>query len=80
MFGQSKKLTQAKLQQNQQNNYFIRDRIKNCLESVFLVFHFILKNPLENFWWECISIIIQYIDMFLYLTNKTVSIIIQDNF
>ena len=72
MFEKLKKLILAKMQQS---DSYIQNRIRDCLESVFLVFHFILKNPLENFWWECISVIIQYADMFLYLTNKTVSII-----
>ena len=73
MLGELKKLIRIKIQQN---NSFIRDLIKNSLESTFLLFYYLLKNPLENFWWECISIIIQYADMFLYLADKTVSIII----
>ena len=73
MFKRFKKIIQAKMQQS---DSYLKNRIRNCLESVFLLFYFILKNPLENFWWECISIIIQNTDMFLYLTDKTVSIII----
>ena len=73
MFGGFKKLIQAKIQKN---DSFLRGQTKKLLESIYLVFYFMLKNPLENFWWECISIIIQYADMFLYLADKTVSIII----
>ena len=71
-----KKIIQTKIQEN---DSYLKNKIKNCLESVFLVFHFILKNPLENFWWECISIIIQHMDIFLYITDKTVIILISYN-
>ena len=76
MFGGFKKLIQAKIQKN---DSFLRGQTKKLLESIYLVFYFMLKNPLENFWWECISIITQNLDVFLYSTDRTVSIIISYN-
>ena len=55
-----------------EDSYFIRI-IKSSLEGIFFLFYYLLKNPLENFWFECISISIQYSDMFLYLADRTVS-------
>ena len=38
------------------------------------LFYLILKNPLDNLWWECISLTLQYSQMILFIVNKTVSI------
>ena len=37
------------------------------------LFYFILKNPFENFYWECTSITIQYVHLLLCVIDKTVS-------
>ena len=70
MKDETKKLMQAKIREEE--SYF-RQTIKNYLEGIFLLFYYLLKNPIENFWLECISISFQYFDMFLCLTEKTVS-------
>ena len=69
MKDEKKKLMKAKMQI--EDSYFSK-AIKSCLEGIFLLFYHLLKNPLENFWFECISVSIQYFDMLLYLTDKTV--------
>ena len=70
MKDETKKLMEAKILA--EDSYF-KKTIKSCLEGIFLLFYYLLKNPLENFWFECISISIQYSDMFLYLIDGTVS-------
>jgi hypothetical protein len=37
------------------------------------LFYFILKNPLDNIWWECISITIQYSQLLIFILDSTVS-------
>jgi hypothetical protein len=39
--------------------------IKNFLDGFFSIFYYLLKNPLDNVWWECISLIIQYIQLII---------------
>ncbi len=48
--------------------------IKNLLEGFFSIFYYLLKNPLDNVWWECISLIIQYLHLIILLTDETVSL------
>ena len=70
MKDENKRLMEAKILI--EDPYLMRV-IKNFLEGIFFLFYYLLKNPLENFWFECISISIQYSDMFLYLIDGTVS-------
>ena len=70
MQNEQKKLMSVKIEE--EDSYFNK-AVKNFLEGTFLLFYYLLKNPLENFWFECISISIQYSDMFLYLADSTVS-------
>ena len=69
MKDETKKLIKAKIQPEDSGS---KQKIRNCLEGVFLLFYKLLKNPLENFWFECISISIQYSDLLLYLIDRTV--------
>ena len=47
--------------------------IKKIKESLYLLFSLILENPIENIWYECISIILGYLQIILYLFDKTIS-------
>jgi hypothetical protein len=50
--------------------------IKLCeeyLEGFYSLFYLLLKNPLNNFWWECISITIQYSQLIIFIIDDTVS-------
>ena len=49
-------------------------KIKEFLEGVYELFYLILKNPLDNFWWECFSILIQYIQLMIFSLDEKVSI------
>ena len=47
--------------------------INNLLESLFSLYELILDDPIENFWFEIISLFICYIQMILFIFNETVS-------
>lgn len=52
---------------------FLTKIIQNIFESIYTIFGLILKDPIENFWYEYIGIIISYAQILLYLFDKTVS-------
>ena len=47
--------------------------INNLLESLFALFELILDDPIENLWFEIISLFICYIQMIMFIFNETVS-------
>ena len=47
--------------------------INEFYEGFYILFYFILKNPLDNIWWECISITIQYSQLLIFILDSTVS-------
>ena len=50
----------------------LRKFIEEYIEGFYSLFYLILKNPLDNFWWECISITIQYSQLLIFIINQTV--------
>jgi len=52
---------------------FISNFLKLVYESLYELFRFILEDPFENFWFECIGIVIGYAQILLYLIDKTVN-------
>ena len=67
-----------------ENNFLISIKIKkeisiltkllnNILESLFDLFELILDDPIENFWFEIISLCICYIQIIMFIFNETVS-------
>ena len=44
-------------------------------ESLYELYDFILDDPLENFWFECFNIIISYLQLIVFIFDKTVSLI-----
>ena len=51
-------------------------KVEEFYEGVFALFYLILKNPLDNFWWECINLTIQYSQLLSFIINTTVSLYI----
>ena len=47
--------------------------IEEFYEGFYSLFYLIMKNPLENFWWECISLTIQYSQLLIFIIDETVS-------
>ena len=48
-------------------------KLNEFYEGFYALFYFILKNPLDNFWWECISLTIQYSQLLIFIIDSTVS-------
>ena len=53
-------------------------RIKNFytdfIEALYSLFCFMLDDPIENFWFECISILLGYFQLLIYIIDETVSL------
>lgn len=56
-----------------EDKYEISNILKNIYENLYSLFDVILDNPIENFWYECLGIIISHIQLLIYLFDKTVS-------
>lgn len=66
----------AILKINLAENESITSKFTEFQNSLFIIFYYILKKPFDNFWWECISILIQYFQIFIFIIDSTVSIYI----
>lgn len=42
-------------------------------ESLYSLYDLILENPIDNFWFECFNIIIGYIQLIIFMFDRTVS-------
>jgi len=51
----------------------ILKKIEENREGLYELFYLLLKNPLNNLWWECISISIQYSQLLIFIIDETVS-------
>ena len=69
--GKDKKIMKAEI--NTKKNELIK-KIEEFYNGLNALFYLILKNPLDNLWWEIISITFQYSHMILFIVNRTVSI------
>lgn len=47
--------------------------IQNVIDGAYEVFFYILKDPINNIFWESISLIIQYLQLILFVLDETVS-------
>jgi hypothetical protein len=52
---------------------YLSSIIFKVLESFYSLFDLILEDPLENFWYEIVGIVLGYIQILYYLIDKTVS-------
>lgn len=71
MNNESTKIIKAQIKKKE--SQFIK-KIEEFYEGIFILFYFILKNPNDNFWWECISIILQYSQLLIFIIDETVSL------
>ena len=46
---------------------------KICLENLFELFYYILKEPFSNFWWEAFTLFLEYFQLLIYITDEKVS-------
>ncbi len=66
-----KKILKAKID-NKETKLF--KKIEEFYDGFNALFYYILKDPLDNVWWEIISLTIQYVHMLIFIVNGTVSI------
>ena len=56
-----------------QGKAFLYILIKSINESLYSLFDLILEEPYESIWYKCISIIFEYLQLIIYIFDKTVS-------
>ena len=49
----------------------------NIFESFYALYDFILDDPIRIFWFECINILLSYLQLIAFIFDKTVSIYIK---
>ena len=69
MIYENKKLLNAQIIKKEE-----KIKLKKFLEGFYELFYNLLKNPIENFWWECISLLIQYFQLIIFALDEAVSI------
>ena len=47
--------------------------LRNLYESLYSLFDSILDQPIENIWYECIIITLGYLQLIIYIFDRTVS-------
>ena len=55
------------------NNFSYYTIYKICLENLFELFYYILKEPFSNFWWEAFTLFLEYFQLLIYITDEKVS-------
>ena len=45
-------------------------------KSLYSLFDLILKDPIENFWYECFDILLGYFQLIAFIFNSTVNILL----
>ena len=51
------------------------NNINDIFECLYELYDFMLDNPIENIWYECVSIVISYFQLISLMFDKIVSII-----
>ena len=51
------------------------NNINDIFECLYELYDFMLDNPIENIWYECLSIVISYFQLISLMFDKIVSII-----
>ena len=54
-------------------NFSFYNKYKITLENLFELFYIILKEPFSNFWWESITLFLEYFQLLIYITDEKVS-------
>ncbi len=56
-----------------ENKFILSEICVKIFESFYKLFDIILEDPIENFWFEFLSIVMGYSQILYYLVDKTVS-------
>jgi hypothetical protein len=57
-------------------NFTLYIKYKRCLENLFELFNYMLKEPFSNFWWEIVTLFLEYFNLLIYIADEKVRTII----
>ena len=70
MLKEKNPLLKLKLDNNKKT---LSDLYENIYEGLFMLYDFILEEPIENFWYECLNIIASYLQLIALSFDPVVS-------
>ena len=70
MNNENKAILKAKIENEKSN---LLKKVEEFYEGFYALFYLILKYSFNNFWWECISLSIQYTQLLVFIIDDTVS-------
>ena len=56
-------------------NIILSNIFNNFCEAFYALYDFILQDPIENFWYECFSVFLSYLQLISFLFSEAVSLI-----
>ena len=56
-------------------NIILSNIFNNFCEAFYALYNFILQDPIENFWYECFSVLLSYLQLISFLFSEAVSLI-----
>ena len=57
-------------------NFTLYIKYKRCLEILFELFNYILKEPFSNIWWEIVTLFFEYFNLLIYIADEKVRTLI----
>ena len=51
----------------------IVEKFNNIFDGLYALYFFILEDPIENFWYECLNILVSYLQLISFAFNEVVS-------
>lgn len=69
MINENKAILNAEINRKESK---IAKKLEEFNQGYYEMFYLILKNPFNNFWWECISLTIQYSQLLIFIVDTTV--------
>ena len=61
-----------KLNLQKDKNRIIK-KFNNIFEGLYALYVLILEDPIENFWYECLNILLSYLQLISFAFNEAVS-------
>ena len=56
-------------------NILLSKVFNNFFGGLYALYDFILQDPIENFWFECFSVLLSYLQLISYLFDEIVSLL-----
>lgn len=58
-----------------EKNKLLSSKFDDLLEGLFELYDFILQDPIENYWYECFSVLLSYLQLISFLFGESVSLL-----